>query len=485
MMIESHGEALDIDDERSTSLSIELQWRKAIQAHPVGLLPSLLKDTLSDMAKSTRSGKQPAKQDPKKAPIQPAVFFAYPAGKAVPLDNSSLFEGKTFYVRCDFPDLYLAQFICDIEALGGSTNVADAWTADYIINNPPETDNQWQKDLRRRVQTEKECKSPIQRPYYWIYACHHAGEILSEEEMPKHPVFTKWDHSRRRPVPLLVYITVNLPRHGDESADDALCAAESLLESHGGLRSATRGHADVLLLNLTTASGKKFQAEAKPDQVIWSRTQFQDLAASSNSLDLGRDEEPHEIVVARTNARSVSAAAAGRRTIRKEFTAEDDDLVIRYIAAYDPEKKRMTSKSFYTELMNSRNPNLIPWVNRHTAESWRERVRKRISPFRLRIDAYIHERIDRSLCTREEREDGTFPAGLRREPEKEGSEAALPKSPIQADTLSAASTTGGTVREITTEKTASPDKSITKRKRQNSETVTGEIKNATVNKKQK
>jgi hypothetical protein len=40
------------------------------------------------------------------------------------------------------------------------------------------------------------------------------------------------------------------------------------------------------------------------------------------------------------------------RTIRKEFTAEDDDLVLRYIAAYDPEKKRMTSKSFYTEMVS-------------------------------------------------------------------------------------------------------------------------------------
>lgn len=51
-----------------------------------------------------------------------------------------------------------------------------------------------------------------------------------------------------------------------------------------------------------------------------------------------------------TRVRALKFACA--RTTRKEFTAEDDDLVLRYIAAYDPEKKRMNSKSFYTEMVS-------------------------------------------------------------------------------------------------------------------------------------
>lgn len=285
------------------------------------------------MATNNRLSHQPVKAEQRRAPRQPAPFFVYPTGKAVPLQNSELFKGKTFYVRCDFPDLYLAQFITDIEVcslshpcirdyssesmwhqtLGGSTDVPDAWTADYVINNPPETDNQWQNELRRRLKTQPRVQPPMQRPYYWVYACHHAGEILPADAISDHPVFTKWDHATRRPRPLLVYITVNLPAHGDEHGTESLRSVESTLETLGGFRCSTRMHADVLLLNLDTTAGKKIQDAAKPDQVIWSREEFEAYAESATPLDLGRDQQPREIVVARTNARSVSVATTGRR----------------------------------------------------------------------------------------------------------------------------------------------------------------------------
>ncbi|KAJ9125539.1 hypothetical protein QFC22_000500 [Naganishia vaughanmartiniae] len=433
----------------------------------------------------TRSDKQPVEKESKRPRIQPAPYFGYPTGKAVPLNNNStLFEGMTFYVRCDFPDLYLAQFIRDIETLGGSTNVTNAWEANYIINNPPETDAQWQLELGRRVKTENISEPPIQRPYHWIYACHHAGDIVPKDELPSYPVFTKWDHVHQRPVPLLVYVTVNLPRHGDEDVNGALCAVEAMLETNGGFRSATRSHADVLLLNLNTAAGRKFQAEAKPDQVIWSRDQFEEFAAGSRSLDLGRDQHPHEVVIARTNTRSVSAAPP-RRTTRKEFTAEDDDLIIRYIAVLDPEKKRMASKSFYNELMNSSDPNVIPWVDRHTAESWRERVRKRQAPFKLRVDAYRHEDIDGTLCTREERESGTIPAGLRKEPTVSRNPAASVPVPVEQDGESSVDGKARESREATVEKSISSDQRTAKKRKQSTETVTGPERGGPTNKKRK
>lgn len=39
-------------------------------------------------------------------------------------------------------------------------------------------------------------------------------------------------------------------------------------------------------------------------------------------------------------------------------------------------------------------------------------MKKRVVPFRLRVDAYLHEKIDRTLRTQEERESGTGPASL-------------------------------------------------------------------------
>ena len=65
--------------------------------------------------------------------------------------------------------------------------------------------------------------------------------------------------------------------------------------------------------------------------------------------------------------------------------------------------------------MNYSNANVAPWVHRHTAESWRERVKKRVVPFRLRVDAYLHEKVDRTLRTQEERESNSGPAALKAE----------------------------------------------------------------------
>jgi hypothetical protein len=65
--------------------------------------------------------------------------------------------------------------------------------------------------------------------------------------------------------------------------------------------------------------------------------------------------------------------------------------------------------------MNSTNRRVTPWVHRHTAESWRERVKKRVAPFKLRVDAYLHDDVDETLCTKEERKTGFIPAALRSE----------------------------------------------------------------------
>ena len=55
------------------------------------------------------------KQERSCPPSQPPKFFSFPKGKAVPIQQTELFKGKTFYLRCDFPDSYQAQLIKDIE----------------------------------------------------------------------------------------------------------------------------------------------------------------------------------------------------------------------------------------------------------------------------------------------------------------------------------------------------------------------------------
>lgn len=192
-----------------------------------------------------------------------------------------------------------------------------------MINNPPENDKQWQNELARRLKAQTGQRPPIQRPYYWIYACHHAGRILSEDEIADRPVFTRWTHLNRRPVPLLIYITVNLPRFGDEVDESdkketnpqlrPLREVEATVETHGGFRSATRSDADVLVLNLDTKAGAKYKAEAKPDQVIWTREELEEHAEKGMTLDLGKDMQPREIVVARTNAGPTSTGITARR----------------------------------------------------------------------------------------------------------------------------------------------------------------------------
>ena len=169
---------------------------------------------------------------------------------------------------------------------------------------------------------------------------------MSEDEISDRPVFTKWAHLNRRPVPLLIYITVNLPIFGDEgdesnkkesNPDDSdekernpddknkkkrkpplrpLRKVEAIVETHGGFRSATRSDADVLVLNLETNAGERYMEQARPDQVIWTREELEEHAASGVPLDLGKDIQPREIVVARTNAASSTPGTTVRRRVQ-------------------------------------------------------------------------------------------------------------------------------------------------------------------------
>jgi hypothetical protein len=134
--------------------------------------------------------------------------------------------------------------------------------------------------------------------------------------------------------------------------------------------------------------------------------------------------------------------------------------------------------------MNSRDPHVVPWVNRHTTESWRERVRKRQAAFRLRVDAYCHEHIDSTLCTREEREKGITPAGLQTEPDTDRDSAATASPVVEQDEGHAEA--GEISREVTAETGVPSDKgATTKKRRRSTETIAGPEKSGPTNKKQK
>lgn len=64
---------------------------------------------------SSRPSETSNKQERPFPPSQPPKFFSFSNGKAVPIHKTHLFKGKTFHLRCDFPDAYQAQLIKDIE----------------------------------------------------------------------------------------------------------------------------------------------------------------------------------------------------------------------------------------------------------------------------------------------------------------------------------------------------------------------------------
>lgn len=132
---------------------------------------------------------------------------------------------------------------------------------------------------------------PVIRPYHWFYTCIHARppRVIkpTDPEYIKDPSLLQFeryldDNGQRKEItrPLRIYCTVNMPPlhpSGDEPSSQALQSVVRKVETYGAFRSLKRATADILLLDKTLESGKKFAAEAKVNQTVGERAWFEGL----------------------------------------------------------------------------------------------------------------------------------------------------------------------------------------------------------------
>lgn len=102
--------------------------------------------------------------------------------------------------------------------------------------------------------------------------------------------------------------------------------------------------------------------------------------------------------------------------LRREYSAEEDDLLCRWLAAHKPEGSHLSRKTY--EIMVSLSPGptvthiLIiqcamekryPWVTGHSFQSWHQRFKNNSTAFGTRVARYIRAEIDDDLKTARER----------------------------------------------------------------------------------
>lgn len=219
------------------------------------------------------------------------------------------------------------------------------WESDFIIHNPPSAHETWYQDYTKRRQT---CESnsvsiPTIRPYHWVYTCIHSRpcriiksgdpEYTQLPRLVQHEGYVDYNGMVREITrPLRVYCTINMPPLGpeEESCSTALKTVLAKLESHGGFRSLKRGAADMLILDTSLDSGKKFKSEAKVSQTVVERPWIEELTAKTTQYVRGRPPKGsaggQRKVKATGTEMATTAIASGSKTTKGVGSGEGDDL---------------------------------------------------------------------------------------------------------------------------------------------------------------
>ncbi|KAH8084157.1 hypothetical protein HD553DRAFT_335556 [Filobasidium floriforme] len=395
-----------------------------------------------------------------------------PAPTATHVERSidpTLFAGKVFHIAPGLFKEYEDKLKADIKLAGGS-HTDSMWESNYVLHNPPSSHKKWHQDITNRKSRAGEPGSalliPTIRPYHWFYTCIHARPArifdTTEPEYCSRPILVQYekhfDHNGRQleiTRPVKIYCTVNMHiSPGESSCAEALENVVARLEANGGWRSPKRGTADVLILNKDFESGKKFAREAKPEQTVEHRHWLDNLIDKKASYVRG---QPTAGIKKKTNVQVVaeqpeasgsgngaadkvpkaSGSAAGDKLWiqkpsvpfkgsggRTEFTMEDEDKILRWLMYHHPEKTNWKSRSIYQELCDRSNKKHLEWADRHTPQSWHERVRKRFAAFSARSAQYAGKNVglDRQLRTRAERAASAGTGGTGGERVEEGRE---------------------------------------------------------------
>lgn len=381
-------------------------------------------------------------------------------------DLPKLLTGASCHiVKDDFEDAVVDRLRNDVLHLGGVLTDY-MMKATYVLHYPPiEFGAKWNETLLKETRRlGPNDPSPVVRPYQWLYESMYeypSPRLLLSSQYRLEPLFEQWDSTlndgRGRLRPLRVYISVNIPRYEDEATpNDMVLVLSRQLESAGAIVSKTRKDADILLLNLDSHSGRQYQQQKKADQTVADRAWVEEIFF--NDAKFLRDEKKMWMQISKRAPASHNGPAAGgdpqpwlkrqdviHKASRQEFTPQDDELIVRYLAFHDPMVQRWKSRKTYNELMSRADGANFAWINRHTMQSWHERVRnaRNFERFKKRAKMFRNRGLDKFLRTREEREARQIPTPTPSpEPELRTPQMRTPQSKKPSTTKRPADTQG-------------------------------------------
>ncbi|KAL7424657.1 hypothetical protein Q5752_000341 [Cryptotrichosporon argae] len=245
--------------------------------------------------------------------------------------------------------------------------------------------------------------------YHWLSVCAHERARWPAQSLP--PLLFYHPDASLAHRPLRTFVSLNVARSRvSENAEDARAAVVAQLERHGALVVTRRSHADLLIVEPHT---RFFKDVLRPERArrgrLWQR--FAERAwvdaciakrelAWRKTIDGGGGGDEAYDSFAEDEPADRKGPGRPTGTPRNEYTPEDDDFVCRYLAAYHHKGSWGSRKTFRTLMEHA---DAYPIADRHTAQSWHERVKKNMGSFERRIRRYIADDVDESLKTRGER----------------------------------------------------------------------------------
>ncbi|KAK4690077.1 hypothetical protein P7C73_g31, partial [Tremellales sp. Uapishka_1] len=329
-------------------------------------------------------------------------------GEAVKADTKAfavLAGDSIFLAEGQFEPDVIAKLSSVVQSLGGETTV-DRKKCTILLLNPTSKSTPTEHEHATFLRTNyPDLAQPLILPYHWLFQCLHRSARLALTDLdPPAPIFLHKNH------PLKLWVSVNIRRRDAETPEEAKADVVRSLEVGGGIIVEKRAKADVLVVDTTTnfyltvkmekeKYGREHQRFAERDwvdgsvregKVDWDRGRERKEREKSKDSMEDEDEVPRK----RGPGKPVGQP-------RVDFTPEDDDFMMRYLAAFHRGGSWGSRKTYETMVNAS---GTYPVAKRHSSQSWHNRFKSNQATFGPRVDRMIRDGVDESLKTRAERQ---------------------------------------------------------------------------------
>ncbi|KAF7322467.1 Myb-DNA-bind-2 domain-containing protein [Mycena chlorophos] len=163
-------------------------------------------------------------------------------------------------------------------------------------------------------------------------------------------------------------------------------ALQNTIDNHGGIVVQEDTDSDIILVDTAQPSGNL----DKIRRAYKTHSDPRAAAAFVEPMGWVRETVKTGKIAHSYTRKRMGGVTRDNGRARQEFTADDDNKLIRYLGVLIPDKSEggRLGKNVYKQLMEHADtlPNEYAWVSRHTWQSWRERYKKNQEWFDAQIE---------------------------------------------------------------------------------------------------